>query len=203
VAVDLTADGVERIRRLGTEIKGAFATIMEIYDNRNSLLDRMVGTGVIGSHLVHRFGAGGFVGRAAMRDFDARRTPSYPPYDDLDFIVPVLEGGDVNARVGVRREEIKESLKLMAVLLDRLPEGPILEPVPRTGGEGMALVEGFRGEILIWVRLAADGTVLRCHARDPSWFQWPLLEAAIEGNIVADFPLCNKSFNCSYSGHDL
>ncbi len=40
----------------------------------------------------------------------------------------------------------------------------------------------------------------RCHLRDASWFQWPLLEAAIEGNIVADFPLCNKSFNCSYSG---
>jgi Ni,Fe-hydrogenase III large subunit len=45
--------------------------------------------------------------------------------------------------------------------------------------------------------------VARCHVRDASWFQWPLLEAAIRGNIVADFPLCNKSFNCSYSGHDL
>ena len=69
--------------------------------------------------------------------------------------------------------------------------------------EGLALVEGFRGDILVWVRLSADGGVERCHLRDPSWFQWPLLEAAIEGNIVADFPICNKSFNCSYSGHDL
>lgn len=67
----------------------------------------------------------------------------------------------------------------------------------------MALVESFRGEIMTWVRLNADGTVARCHPRDPSWFQWPLLEAAIADNIVADFPLCNKSFNCSYSGHDL
>ena len=49
----------------------------------------------------------------------------------------------------------------------------------------------------------SDGVVERCHLRDASWFQWPLLEVAIEGNIVADFPLCNKSFNCSYSGHDL
>jgi Ni,Fe-hydrogenase III large subunit len=64
-------------------------------------------------------------------------------------------------------------------------------------------VEGFRGDILAWVRTAPDGTIERCHLRDPSWFQWPVLEAAIEGNIVADFPLCNKSFNCSYSGHDL
>ena len=67
----------------------------------------------------------------------------------------------------------------------------------------MALVEGFRGDILVWLRLGPEGAVERCHLRDPSWFQWPLLEAAIEGNIVADFPLCNKSFNCSYSGHDL
>ena len=68
--------------------------------------------------------------------------------------------------------------------------------------EGMAIVEGFRGDVLVWLRIA-DGVIERCHLRDPSWFQWPLLEAVIEGNIVADFPLCNKSFNCSYSGHDL
>jgi Ni,Fe-hydrogenase III large subunit len=52
------------------------------------------------------------------------------------------------------------------------------------------------------LRLDGEGRVAAFHARDPSWFQWPLLEAAIEGNIVADFPLCNKSFNCSYAGHD-
>ncbi|MDI6837687.1 MAG: hydrogenase expression protein HypE, partial [Rhizobiaceae bacterium] len=69
--------------------------------------------------------------------------------------------------------------------------------------EGAALVEGFRGDIFAWLRLSADGTVERCHLRDPSWFQWPVVEVAIEGNIVADFPLCNKSFNCSYSGQDL
>jgi Ni,Fe-hydrogenase III large subunit len=68
--------------------------------------------------------------------------------------------------------------------------------------EGLAIVEGFRGDVLVWLRLR-DGRIERCHLRDPSWFQWPLLEAAIEGNIVADFPLCNKSFNCSYSGVDL
>jgi Ni,Fe-hydrogenase III large subunit len=68
--------------------------------------------------------------------------------------------------------------------------------------EGMAVVEGFRGDILVWLRLNS-GRIERCHLRDPSWFQWPLLEAVIEGNIVADFPLCNKSFNCSYSGQDL
>ncbi len=96
-------------------------------------------------------------------------------------------------------------MALIEQILDQLPIGPVRVDVSRSGqaGEGMALIEGFRGDILVWLRLNADGTVARCHPRDPSWFQWPLLEAAIEGNIVADFPLCNKSFNGSYSGHDL
>jgi Ni,Fe-hydrogenase III large subunit len=65
------------------------------------------------------------------------------------------------------------------------------------------MVEAFRGDVLVWMRVTEDGRVARCHVRDASWFQWPLLEAVIKGNIVADFPLCNKSFNCSYSGHDV
>ena len=81
--------------------------------------------------------------------------------------------------------------------MDRLPTA-----IDGGSGEGLGFAEGFRGDVLAWVRLDG-GRVARCHLRDPSWFQWPLLEAAIEGNIVADFPLCNKSFNCSYSGHDL
>jgi Ni,Fe-hydrogenase III large subunit len=92
---------------------------------------------------------------------------------------------------------------LIEQILKRLPAGPVRTETPKQAGEGLGLVEGFRGDVLVWVCLDAHGRVDRCHLRDPSWFQWPLLEAAIEGNIVADFPLCNKSFNCSYSGHDL
>ena len=89
-------------------------------------------------------------------------------------------------------------------MLDRLPEGKLLTVVERAApGSGMALVEAFRGDVLVWLRIDKAGHIDRCHLRDASWFQWPLLEAAIEGNIVADLPLCNKSFNCSYSGHDL
>jgi Ni,Fe-hydrogenase III large subunit len=107
--------------------------------------------------------------------------------------------------VWIRLEEIDESLSLLEQLLRGLPDGPIGEPLADAGtavAEGMAVVEAFRGDVLIWVRIA-NGVIDRCHMRDASWFQWPLLEAVIEGNIVADFPLCNKSFNCSYSGHDL
>ena len=112
--------------------------------------------------------------------------------------------GDVNARVWIRIREVEQSLDLLDQILDRLPAGADAPHRCRRGaGEGFALVEGFRGDIFCWVRLDAAGRVGHCRLRDPSWFQWPLLEAVIEGNIVADFPLCNKSFNCSYSGHDL
>ena len=132
------------------------------------------------------------------------RCPGYPPYDQLAFTVPVLSEGDVNARVWIRIREVEQSLALIEQILDAPAGGRSACRCCRPrAGEGMALAEAFRGDVLVWLRLDADGRVERCHLRDASWFQWPLLEAAIEGNIVADFPLCNKSFNCSYSGHDL
>ena len=130
---------------------------------------------------------------------------TYDEYHRLRFEVPVREDGDVNARVWIRIREVEQSLSLVEQILEQMPPGAIrTEPLgAREPVEGMAIVEGFRGDVLVWLRLGAGGTVARCHLRDPSWFQWPLLEAAIDGNIVADFPLCNKSFNCAYSGHDL
>jgi Ni,Fe-hydrogenase III large subunit len=181
--------------------------LVTIYDNTASLQDRTVGTGILRPELAALFGCGGFVGRASGRAVDARRRPGYPPYNELSFEVPVRHEGDVDARIWIRISEVEQSLALIEQILNGLPAGPVrteLRPADSpTFREGMALVEGFRGDILVWVRLRADGTIDRCHPRDPSWFQWPLLETAIDGNIVADFPLCNKSFNCSYSGHDL
>jgi len=203
VTVDLERHGRDALGALIGNIRRRFPGLVELYDNTASLLDRTVGTGVLKPALARHYGAGGYVGRASGRAFDARRAPGYPPYDRLDFEVPVREDGDVNARVWIRIREVEQSLALVEQMLARLPDGPLRVEVPRRAGEGMALVEGFRGDVLIWVRLGLDGKLQRCHLRDPSWFQWPLLEAAIEGNIVADFPLCNKSFNCSYSGHDL
>jgi len=203
VTVDLDHEGHGVLTVLLGNIRRRFPTLVELYDNTASLLDRTVGTGILKPALAGQYGAGGYVGRSSGRDFDARRRPGYPPYDSLDFEVPVREGGDVNTRVWIRILEVEQSLSLVDQILVRLPDGPTRVDLPARAGEGLSLVEGFRGDILVWLRLGSDGRVVRCNLRDPSWFQWPLLEAAIEGNIVADFPLCNKSFNCSYSGHDL
>ncbi len=204
VACDLAQGGAASLETALAEIRWRFPRLTELYDNTASLQDRTVKTGIVRAELVRQFGAGGYVGRASGRGFDARKAPGYAPYGQLSFDVPVLTDGDVNARVWVRIREVEQSLGLIDQLLRRLPDGPLAAPVPAGAGacEGLGLVEGFRGDILAWVRLDGD-RIVRCHLRDPSWLQWPLLEAAIEGNIVADFPLCNKSFNCSYSGHDL
>jgi Ni,Fe-hydrogenase III large subunit len=203
VAADLGAEGRAALVSLLGNIRRRLPALVELYDNTASLLDRTVATGILKPALARQYGAGGYVGRASGRAFDARRAPGYAPYDTLDFEVPLRDDGDVNARVWIRIREVEQSLSLIDQLLARLPDGALRAELPRRAGEGMALVEGFRGDVLVWVRLDPDGRLLRCHLRDPSWFQWPLLEAVIEGNIVADFPLCNKSFNCSYSGHDL
>ncbi|MBB4200040.1 hydrogenase expression protein HypE [Rhodoblastus sphagnicola] len=201
-------DGAEHaeiiLRGLVATIRLALPQLAALYDNTASLQDRTVGAGILKPELARRFACGGFVGRASGRSFDARRDLAYAPYDKLSFDVPVLQEGDVNARVWIRIREIEQSLCLIDQILTETPSGDsYAETATPQAGEGLAIVEGFRGDILVWTRVGSDGAVERCHLRDPSWFQWPLLEAVVEGNIVADFPLCNKSFNCSYSGHDL
>ncbi len=206
VKADLAAPGIADLTKLTAEIRRRFKPLVDLYDKTASLQDRTVGTGVLQPALARQFGAGGFVGRAAERICDARRWPGYAPYEALDFDIPVLRQGDVNARLWIRVREIEQSLRLIGQILARLPAGPIFATPPPHAAEvceGAAFAESFRGDVFVWVRIEADGRVGRCHLRDPSWFQWPLLEAVIENNIVADFPLCNKSFNCSYSGHDL
>ncbi|HEX8664374.1 MAG TPA: hydrogenase expression protein HypE [Beijerinckiaceae bacterium] len=204
VASDLGAAGAEVLRGLVRHVRSTFPALVRLYDDTASLQDRTVATGILTQDLARQYGCSGYVGRASGRDFDARRALAYAPYDKLSFNVPVRSEGDVDARVRIRIAEVDESLSLIEQILDGLPAGPIFGELPvGSSGEGAAVVEGFRGDVLLWLRLDPAGRIARCHLRDPSWFQWPVLEAAIEGNIVADFPLCNKSFNCSYSGHDL
>ncbi len=203
VTHDLSNDAREMLLATLDDALARFAEVVRVYDATPSLQDRTCLTGIVAPELVARWAAGGFVGRASGRAFDARRDLAYPPYFGMEFAVPTFEAGDVNARVWVRIREVEESARLVRHWLWSTVEGALRVDVPvvAEAREGVAVAEAFRGDVLVWLRLAG-GRVERAHVRDASVFQWPLLEAAIEGNIVADFPLCNKSFNCSYSGHD-
>lgn len=203
LARDLDPAALPAVQPLLDELKHRVPYLARIYDNKASIQDRTVTTGIVPPDLVQRYAVGGFIGRASGRSFDARRHHPYAPYDRLTFEVPVLKEGDVNARLWVRVHEIAQSIALVEQIAASLPDGPVAAGLPQAAGEGLAMVEGFRGEVTCWVRLDDQGRVLRARPRDPSWLQWPLLEAAIKDNIIADFPVCNKSFNCSYAGHDL
>jgi Ni,Fe-hydrogenase III large subunit len=202
--VEDIAPGAEaRVLAALTAIAAEVPELVAICDTHASLQDRLVGTGTLRPDLAARFAAGGVVGRASGRPFDARRCLPHAPYDARPIALPVFTEGDVDARLRVRIAELKESIGLVRTIFATLAPGAIHAPLPQRAGEGISVVEGFRGEIVTWMALDDGGLIRAVFPRDPSWLQWPLLEAAMEGNIVADFPLCNKSFNCSYSGVDL
>jgi Ni,Fe-hydrogenase III large subunit len=121
----------------------------------------------------------------------------------------VRNEGDVAARVAVRFDEALESTRLLAAitaaLLDPPAGGEVHVVLPEIPADRLAIgfIEGWRGPVLVALESGPDGSIRRCHPHDPSWSNWPVLEHAVIGNIVPDFPLINKSFNLSYSGHDL
>lgn len=199
VAQDLTAEGIAALLGAMEAISQELPALLALYESHASLQDRVLGTGIMAPELVARFAPGGVVGRAAGRRFDARLLTGEWPVEAL----VTQTGADVDARWRQRHAEARQAIALLQSLLPTLPEGALTITLPPRGGEGVALVEGFRGECLAWMRLDGAGGIEACMLRDPSWLHWPLLEAAILGNIVADFPLINKSINGSYSGVDL
>jgi Ni,Fe-hydrogenase III large subunit len=179
--------------------------LMAIVDSNASVEDRLETAGVLTPELAQAMGCLGYVGRASGQVFDARHHAPYAPYPHFKVEVPLYYYGDVAARVKVRAEEILASCALVEQLIERLPAGAASAAwqAPAEGAEGLGIVEGFRGEIVTHVRFAADGRIARFFPRDPSWLTWPALEKLVRDNIVPDFPVCNKSVNGSYSGHDL
>jgi Ni,Fe-hydrogenase III large subunit len=179
--------------------------LRDIFDEHPGLQDRLVGTGRVATELAMRLGLTGLAARASGAALDVRAQLRPAPYDELGVNLVTQAGGDVAARVSVRFEEVIESLDLCRKIVKRLPDGQVggLFPSPPEGSRGIGWVEGWRGEVIVALEAGGNGTLHRVHPHDPSWQNWPVLEHAVIGNIVPDFPLINKSFNLSYSGQDL
>ena len=189
------------LNRLGRELD----ELLAILDRNTTLGDRLYTTGILTSKTATTLGCLGYVGRSSGQSFDVRREAPYPPYDQLKVKVPSEDLGDVGSRFWIRYKEIRVAMRLLRVLLGRLPAGATRAdfPVPAEGAEGLGIVEGWRGEIVTYVRFGEDGHIDRFFPRDPSWLNWSALERIVLENIVPDFPVCNKSVNGSYSGVDL
>lgn len=205
VAVDVNDAGISEMLRELETFSGEFERLVAIYDENPSLEDRVKDAGRLQPAQARDLGVVGIVARASGLQIDSRVQSPFPPYDRFIPRVPIYKAGDVNARVWVRIEEIRESVMLLRQILEELPPGQVRVPFtpPKPDRSGFSLVEGWRGEIVWWVQSGPKSEINRCMVRDPSSVNWLALEQAIHGNIVPDFPVCNKSFNQSYSGHDL
>lgn len=204
VASDLDARASAALFDELSTLEQRVAGLRTIYENHAGMQDRFRDTGVLSSALAQAHGAVGLVARASGIAQDLRVDMPWSPYDRLQTRMVLAAGGDVAARARVRFDDITESLRLCRTLLESLAPGPYLvtpaDAAPHQWGLG--LIEGWRGPVMIALESGADQRVRRCHAHDPSWQNWPLIEYAIIGNIVPDFPLINKSFNLAYSGID-
>ena len=202
---DLEPAGAAALATLITLLTPEVERLRRIYDEHPGVRDRFVGAGRVAPELAARLGLAGLAGRASGQAFDLRVDAPWEPYRDLAVRKAGHADGDVAARVAVRFDELLESLRLIGEILRRLPPGPCRAELaaPAAAALGVGLVEGWRGPVLIALESAAAGRIRRCHPHDPSSLNWPVLEHAVIGNIVPDFPLINKSFNLSYSGHDL
>ena len=205
VAGEMPSDANSIIEEELTRFLDDFERVVTIYDLNASLDDRLRGAGILTKEIARDLGTVGYVARASGQPLDCRLQSPFPPYDRISPKIVVLNTCDVHARAWVRIEEIRESVRLIRELLATLPEGSILSQLAKIEPDrsSFAVVEGWRGEIVYWLQSGFKGEINRCAIRDPSSVNWLGLEQAIHGNIVPDFPLCNKSFNQSYSGHDL
>jgi Ni,Fe-hydrogenase III large subunit/Ni,Fe-hydrogenase III component G len=205
VATDLDEGLRRRLQRQCDAIETEARALESIYESHAGLQDRFAATGAVAPQLAAQLGLTGLAGRASGQRADLRCDRAWAPYDRLGVKMASQVNGDVAARVAVRFEETLESLRLIRELCAGLPEGAVRAAVelPRRAAVGAGWVEGWRGEVFVALELGDGAGIVRCHCHDPSWQNWPVLEHAVIGNIVPDFPLINKSFNLSYSGHDL
>jgi Ni,Fe-hydrogenase III large subunit len=183
---------------------GDFERLVDLILSSASTVDRLENTGVLTTQTARDLGVVGVVARASGLDMDVRRDHPYAAYDQMKFRVPVYPTGDVLHRLKVRADEVRESFAIIEQAVAQMPGGPVAVPWTTLPPNRCALgfVEGWRGEILHWVRTAENNRLARCRIKDPSLQNWPAIAEAIQGNIIPDFPVINKSFNLSYSGTD-
>ena len=184
-------------------IKHDFNELVKILYSSVSFMDRIDSTGALRRKTAEDLGVVGLIARASGIPADLRE---YFPavYKEARFRMATEDSGDVLARLKLRIAEFNESMRLIEVFTEKLIKGQeINSRAELRKGSALGYAEGWRGPVLYWLETDAAGLIQRCKVVDPSFLNWQGLSYAVLGNIIPDFPLCNKSFNLSYSGGDL
>ncbi len=204
VDVDIPHEATRTLLEHYDTLNREVAAMREIYDNHAGVQDRFREAGIVTAETMTKLDGTGLAARASGIPHDLRVELPWPPYNQMEQKVITQSAGDVAARVAARFDEILESTRICRALVRNLPGGETRIAVPdaKPNLMGLGVIEAWRGPVVIALETGPSGTIRRCHSHDPSWQNWPILEYAILGNIVPDFPLINKSFNLSYSGHD-
>jgi Ni,Fe-hydrogenase III large subunit len=205
LAADLDADGLtalpDMLGPIGRDLAGAVRAVIR----SDGVMARFHGTGVVSRDTAQVLGALGVAARASGLGLDLRRDRPYAAYEELQVPLVTAAGGDVAARFHVRAQEANESFALIREMLGRLPAGPVhvdLATSPPPGATALGGAEGPRGTSWVWLRAGRGGTIDRLHLRSASFANWPVVAAAVPGNLVPDFPLINKSFELCYACTD-
>jgi Ni,Fe-hydrogenase III large subunit len=195
----------EQTKRLTADIK----PVIEMFLNNQVAIDRMDGIGKISPGLAADFGLVGVPARACGIPYDCRIFSTYATFPEPHLPISVDSSGDILARAKVRINEIDTSLNLIDSALKELEAAspglfrislPTALPPNRVS---MSVVESHRGELIHFATTNGEGAINRYYIKDPSVNNWTALAIAVRNHVVADFPLCNKSFSLSYSGHDM
>ncbi len=188
------------------KLEAEFKETMDIIKSNSLLIDRVENTGVLKHETAIDLNAVGPAGRCAGVDRDTRRDFPYAAYPDLKFSVVLHHNGDVNCRMNVKTEELLESVSIIRQCIDQMPVQELRNETLQKISPyccAFGITESPRGENCHWLMSGENNTVFRYKIRTPSFYNWPVVCQAVNGNIVPDFPLINKSFNLSYSGNDL
>lgn len=192
---------LQRLEAIERDTRGA----IELFFDTPSVLARLEGTGRLAVDAAESLGLVGMAARACGLAIDARLHHPAGAYRDAFDHVVIEEDGDVYARANIRRREIYDSLAWVKRTLRSLPAGELRRELPALAPESLtvALVEGWRGEVVHVALTDGQGRFARYKIVDPSFRNWSGLAMALRNEQISDFPLCNKSFNLSYCGYDL
>lgn len=203
--VSLTLDDtkITLLRKTLEGIKKDFQELQKILYTNVTFMDRVDGAGVLTKKIAEDIGVIGLAGRASGISLDMRKSFA-EIYKQAKINIISEQSGDVLARLTVRIKEFEESVRLIDVFLSKRVQGEkVCVQTMLKEGAALGYTEGWRGPVLYWLKINADGLIERCKITDSSFHNWQGLSYAVLGNIIPDFPLCNKSFDLSYTGNDL